>query len=331
MSLSWRLLDSGITEAWNTVAAACPHVTFFQTKSWADLFCSTFRLWRPATVAMEFSDGNLMVLPLVRNSLFGSCESMIPHVYGGPMFLHPPDEEHLEAAQLVPTWYPDVTLLDNPFSPYKREQDGLARYRLYTQATDLTPGYAALWKQFRKGHKSDYKAAQKQGVTVAMATALHEVDAYYEIYQDSLRRWGKNANGFYPRRLFHNLFRMPEYGSGVKLLLARLDDKIIGGMVTLYHGEHAVSWHGSSHSAYISSHPESLLVISAIESACSEGFRWFDHMGPNDHLKGVRRFKEGFASQTVPYNAYYSTGSVKGMAFKRYRRFREKYLRRSPF
>src|SRR5437868_15075061 len=112
MSLSWRLLDSGITEAWNTVTAACPGVTFFQTKSWADLFCSTFRLWRPATVAMEFSDGNLMVLPMVRNSIFGSCESMIPHVYGGPMFLRPPDAEHLEAAPLVPTRYPDARLLD---------------------------------------------------------------------------------------------------------------------------------------------------------------------------------------------------------------------------
>lgn len=330
MSLSWRLLDSGITEAWNTVAAACRHATFFQTKAWADLLCNTFRLWRPAPVVIEFSDGNLMVLPMVRHLYFQYRESMVPHVYGGPMFLHPPEAEHLEAAQLVPTWYSDVTLLDNPFSPYRREQDGLARWRLHTQATDLAPGYDALWKSFREGHRRNFKAAQKRGVTVAPANSLKEVDAFYEVYKGSLLRWGKDATGFYPRRLYHNLFRMPEYGSGVKLLLAHLEGKVIGGIIMLYHGEQAVYWQGSSHSAYMDAHPSPLLLITAIEAACREGFRWFDFMGPNQHLKGVQHFKEGFASGPLPYNAYYSNNSVKGLLFKRYRRFRERYLRRCP-
>ncbi len=92
---------------------------------------------------------------------------------------------------------------------------------------------------------------------LGMATRA-EIDAYYGVYEDSLRRWGKTAAGFYPRRLFHNLFRMPEFGKTVRLWLASLNGRVIGGILMFYHQEHAVYWHGCSHSAYLQAHPSPL-------------------------------------------------------------------------
>src|SRR5437899_11807179 len=101
MDFSWRIMESGAEEAWKEVRADCRYATFFHTKPWADLLCKTFRLWRPDPVVIEFSDGNVMVLPMLRRLYFGYRESMIPHVYGGPLFLRPPDERHWEAVERV--------------------------------------------------------------------------------------------------------------------------------------------------------------------------------------------------------------------------------------
>lgn len=71
-----------------------------------------------------------------------------------------------------------------------------------------------------------------------------------------------------------------------------------------YHGEQAIYWYGCPDSAHMSFHPSTLLLVTVIEEACKEGYRWFDLVGPNQHLKGVQHFKEGFASEPLRYNAY---------------------------
>ena len=330
MDLNWTLLENGaIDQAWDEVAASSPGATFFQTRAWANLLCTTFPHWRPDPVVIEFSDGNLMVLPMLRRLHVGHRASMLPNVYGGPLFRRPPDERHLEAIEKVPRWYPNITLLDNPFSPYGWEADGLVKWRCWTQVTDLSPGFATLWKNFRKGHRNGFKVAQRNGITVTIATRQPEVDAYYEVYRDSLRRWGKEATGFYPRELFRRLLQMPEYGKNVRLWLAHRDGKVIGGLVMLYQSLHAVTWHGSTHSAYMSLQAETLLSLTAMKAACQEGFHWFDFMANNSSMAGVARFKEGFASERRKYNSYYLRSPL-GRAFDQYSALKERYLRRCP-
>jgi len=230
----------------------------------------------------------------------------------------------------VPTWFPDVTLVENPFAGYRREQDGLARWRLSTTATDLRPGFDPLWRRFRDTHRRHVRSAEKQGVEVSPAASPADVDAYYELYRASLQRWGDGATGFYPRSLFHNLAGSSAYGEGIRLLLARKDGAVIGGIVVLTHGAQAVYWHGVSDAAFASAHPSPLLLVSAIRRACEDGVRWFDFMGPNEHLKGVQHFKDGFASERLPYDAYYAHNSVRGLLFARFRRLKEQRLHRCP-
>jgi hypothetical protein len=330
MTPTWEVLKSGVEDAWDTVAQASSTATFFQTRAWAELFALTFPRWRVDPTVLEFSDGNLVVLPMLRHSWVGYRECMAPHVYGGPVFLRPPGEAHLEAAQCIPTWFSDVTLVDNPFAGYRREQDGLARWRLSTTATDLRPGFDALWKRFRDTHRRHFRSAEKQGVTVSPAGSLEEVDAYYAIYRDSLRGWGDRATGFYPRSLFRNIAKMEAFGDGIRLLLARKGGTVIGGVVVVYHGAQAVYWHGVSRRESASAHPSPFLLVSALREACEQGYRWFDFMGPNEHLKGVQHFKDGFAAQRLPYDAYYSLQSIRGILFARYRRLKERTLHRCP-
>ena len=279
-------------------------------------------------MVIEFSDGNLAILPVLRNSLGGYCECMAPHVYGGPVFKNHPQEEHLQVINKVPYWFANCTLVENPFETYRREQDFLARVTMMTTATDLSPGYDSLWKKFRRNHRQNYKSAIKQGVKVDLACSKNDIDDYFNVYKNSLRRWGNNATGFYPRSLFRNMLKMPEFGKSIRMYLARKDNVAIGGIIMVYHGTQSICWHAVYHSDHLSKHAAQLLVITAIENACKEGFRWFDLMGPNNRYKQLQHFKDGFATQLLPYDAYYSNNSVRGLLFIRFRKFKEKKLRR---
>lgn len=330
MGLNWTVLEHGRGAAWDAAIGASSYATFFQSRQWAELIARTFPQWSPDPVVVEFSDGNAMVLPALRHKRTGYRESMVPHVYGGPVFLQPPTGEHLEAAASAPTWFSDVTLIDNLFAPYRQELQGLARWQLETTATDLTSGFDTLWARFRDTHKRHYKAALKRGASVAIADSSEDADAYYAIYRASLDRWGDGATGFYPRQLFRNIVAMPESGKGIHLRLAKLNGAVIGGIVTVYHGTQATYWHGVSADGETGVRPSPFLLIDAIQDACSNGFHWFDLMGPNEHLRGVQHFKDGFASQRLPYNAYYALNSIRGILFSRFRKLKERRLRRCP-
>src|SRR5262249_1504896 len=96
---TWKLLEDGdIADIWAGICGDSGAATFFHTRVWADVLAKTFRQWSPKPLGIEFSDGNLMVLPLMRRrSLLPVgyyCESMPPGVYGGPLFTKQPTEAH---------------------------------------------------------------------------------------------------------------------------------------------------------------------------------------------------------------------------------------------
>jgi hypothetical protein len=327
--MKWRIAATGDRELWGYLSRESDGATFFHTPVWAEILESTFDAWKAATSAVEFSDGNAVVLPQMQWGLLGPIarytESMLPGVYGGPLFLQTPNEEHWQAVWDIVNSLSDIIVLGNPYLPYVGQPNAIRRPML-TQVLELTRGFDSIWKGFRKGHRAGTKAAEREGVEVKVATSRQEVDAYAESYGDALRRWGTQARGFYPKRLFHNLFQHQKYGEAIRLWVARLNGKVVGGAWVFYHNNHAVYWHGAVHSAYMTYHPAHLLVTTAIEEACREGFRWFD-LNPSGGLQGVEHFKSGFGAQRMSFYTYRRL-SFGGKAFRLYRYLRERCLRR---
>lgn len=307
MTLSWRQLEAGddVTQAWQEVVAGSGYATFFHTTDWADVFCASLPQWQPDPVVLEFTDGNLALFPMLRRVDSEHRQSMAPYVYGGPLFLRPPDEAHMDEIGKVPRWYSDIVLYDNPFSPYPWEQEGLIRWRIHTHVVDLSPGYDRVFAGCRRMIRQHCRAAERAGISVSVAQSPGEVDEYYDVYLDSRRRWGDNAISYYPRSLFHDLFRLQAEERGVRLWVAHLDARVVSGVLVLYHGDHSVAWHASTHSDYLSSHASPLVHMSAIRAGCAEGLRWYD-FNPSGHLRGVEFFKESFRAERRRFNMYHS-------------------------
>jgi hypothetical protein len=306
MTISWRQLETAedVLRAWGDVGEICPHGTFFHTLEWAEVFCSAVREWAPDAVAIEFSDGNLGVLPMLRRADSEHRQSMAPFVYGGPLFLRAPTEEHLDEIGKVARWYDDIVLYDNPFSPYAWRQEGLVRWRIHTHVLELDVGFDAIHAGARRMIRH-YSTSERAGVSVCVARSLDDVDAYYEVYLDALRRWDDPSTACYPRELFHRLFERQEAGRGVRLWIGDLEGRVVSGLVMLYRGPHCVAWHAATHSEHLQAGVSAAVYMVAIRAACEDALRWFD-FNPSGHLRSVEFFKESFGARRLRFDMYHS-------------------------
>jgi hypothetical protein len=280
-------------------------------------------------VALEFPDGNEMVMPLMkRRALIPTqhyYESMPPGVYGGPIFSKAPSESQFQETLDALHRFPSIVVQGNPFVevPYAAAH----RREMHTHMLDLRRSNR-IEKSFRKGHLANISVARRKGVQVTIASTSAEVDAYFAVYQNSLARWGENASGFYPQRLFQNLFALPEYRGAVKLWLASYDNNIVAGAWIFYHRHHAVYWHGAMHADYTQCHPVHLMLAEAIKAAREEGFHWFD-FNPSGGLEGVEHFKRGFGAAPIRFLSYRRLSPM-GKAYRAKRFFQETVLRTCP-
>lgn len=309
MALHWDLVegDAERERVWDEVVASCGYATFFHTRAWAKLFASTLGTWRPDPVVIEFSDGNVVVLPMMRRLDSEHRQSTVPGMYGGPLFSRPPTQEHWDEFDRVPRWYSDVFIADNPFSPYRWDPNGLVKWGFDTHITDLAGGFDDVWGRFRENIRRNVRKAESSGLELHRAESGADARAYFEVYEAAIDRFADNLESFYPIDHFEGLLRMPEYGGNVELVLAYLEGVAVSGLVTLSWGDVVIGWHWSTRPEDFSSHACPLLLATAMRQSCENGFRWFDFLCSGS-LEGVARFKDGFGSVRRPYNLYWSPG-----------------------
>ena len=166
-----------------------------------------------------------------------------------------------------------------------------------THVLNIGEGFDEIHKRWTKGHKSaarKARKARKEGVSVKLASSVDDWSAYYEVYEDSLKRWGEEASSVYGWKLFKEMFE--RRSSNIKLWLAICHGKIVAGSLCLYSKNHVVYWHGAAYSDYFKLRPVNLLMYEAIKHACEQGCSWFD-FNPSGGHEGVKAFKRSFGAE----------------------------------
>jgi hypothetical protein len=321
-------LQKRLDDVWK--AASHTSGCFFQTPTWAEIIVQAFPRWKVATEIVNCPTGNVAVVPAICKRVLPGVapyvESMVPGVYGGPVFIDSPESEDWHAVWEAVEHWTSVTMCGNPFSlavdfptPYRVE---------VTHAICLRPGFAKVRAQFSRGHKANINYAKRMGVEVAIASKKEQIDAYDTVYRDALRTWGQRATGFYPKRLFEALFSHPEYGRSIKLWFATVHGEVVAGDWIFSHNGHTVAWNGARHSGFVDYKPTHLIFASAIADACESGAEWFD-FNPSGGMAGVAQFKEGFGTQCLPFPVFRRL-SWPARGYRLCRWLRQRYLRVCP-
>lgn len=317
-------IDNVSKEFWDDVVAKSNHATFFHTYTWAKIISDTFPEYSISTKGFVFDDGTKAVLPLLSTRMglkgfFRSYRSMAPEIYGGIVTngrLLTDDEICNIFKPLQKIGTTSVFIVGNPFYKYE-VPEYYNKESMFTQVLDLRKGFDDIWSGYSKGHKSSTKKAEKMGVEIDLAQGLDDYKAYYIVYEDSLRRWGNEASICYPFTLFHNIFKMNS--PNIKLWIARVDGKIIAGALLFYCNKHIAYWHGASLEDYFDYCPNNLLQTKIIQTACDEGY-WYYDFNPSGGHEGVVRFKKSFGTERLNFSAYKWTAN--SLFYKIYQKFR---------
>lgn len=257
---------------------------------------------------------------------------MVPGVYGGLVAADPLDEDallHIWKALLPQT---NFIVYGNPYMRQGLESafldSGIEVRKAFTLALSLDRDYETLFQKFRKSYRQNIRRPSVDGITIHVSTSPQDVEGYYWVYRNALKRWGKRASGFYPARLFQAMATHPQMGQTIKLWVAKVESEVIGGIWVFYHNQHAVYWHGATNTQYLPKYISHALVAAAIRNGCDGNMRWFD-FNPSGGHPGVELFKRGFGAQELEFPIIRKMNSV-GKSYRLFRHLKQRVFKKTP-
>ena len=300
-----EIVENVQQKLWDEIILNANGSTYFHTYEWAKIIEQVFRNHSIATAAFIFDDGVKAILPLIQfKRLLGlrkSCFSMVPGVYGGLISNESLTPEQVEKIYShIVKKHSDINIFGNPYiENYMPEF--FHKDEIFTHVLDLENGFETIWENYSKSYRRHIKKAKTYGLSVRLGESLEDYREYYNIYEDSLKRWGDNATSRYGFNLFENICNLKS--KNIKLFLAMLDEKIISGALLFYCGNHIVWWHSATLSDFYRYNPVKFMQNEIIKKSCENGYKYYD-FNPSGGHEGVIKFKEGFGAKRIYFNIW---------------------------
>ncbi|KAF5426258.1 MAG: peptidoglycan bridge formation glycyltransferase FemA/FemB family protein [Candidatus Methanomarinus sp.] len=300
-----EIIDKVPRKLWDDIVLNADGATYFHTYEWTKIIEQSFPNYSIVTKVFIFDDDVKAILPLMQSKRFFGLRklyiSMVPGVYGGLISNNRlTNEQIVEIYNHVVKKCSNLRIFGNPFienymPPF------FHKGTMFTHVLDLENGFKIIWKNYSKGHRYNAKKAKKDGVYVKLGESLEDYKKYYDIYEDSLKRWGDNATSRYEFNLFENIYNLKS--KNIKLFLALIDEKIVSGALLFYCGNHIVWWHGATLSDFFNHYPANFLQNEIIKESCEKGYKYYD-FNPSGGHEGVMKFKDRFGAKRIYFNIW---------------------------
>jgi len=298
---------------WQEAADKCEHATFFHTPVWSEIFAKTYKYYKPSARKFIFKDGKEAILPLMKISrLKGMINAYVSNVagtYGGYISRSILSTDQIEQIfnNLRSPAISKVTITGNPLNKYNAPIT-YGAMPCSTHILNLQEGIDALWDKWGYQMKKAIKKASEAGMEYRIAENLDEWREYFAIYEQALEKWGDRASSRYPFSLFENFFNSEN--KNIKLWLATLNGKIIGGHLYLYHNYHCAEWHSCFLDEFLELGTRRYLIHQTILDACSKNIKYYD-LSPSGGHQGPEQFKQRFHPNRITFSSWSWDNPVK--------------------
>ena len=170
------------------------------------------------------------------------------------------------------------------------EVDGFDSVPMRTHVLDFAGrDYETIWKDFKSRVRRDVRKSERSGVTVREASTQADLEAFYDLYLDSMKR--NRAIAKYSLALVKAIFE--EYGAleRCSVLLARRDDVDIAGVLVVDSADVSHYLMGGSNPEGFQYCPTDLLLHTAIRRAVERGLAAFDFLPSGEDDTALESFK----------------------------------------
>jgi hypothetical protein len=162
---------------------------------------------------------------------------------------------------------------------------------------DLSPDEKIVWKKMHDMHRRNIKIAYENDVKIIQGETLKHLEMFYQLHLLTRRRQGVPIQ---PWKFFKHIKELLLDRERGFLLLAYKEQQCIAGGVFLYWKDTLTYKYGASRDDGLKYRPNNLLMWTAIQKGCENGFIRFD-LGRTDlENKGLRTFKSRWGARETP-------------------------------
>lgn len=309
-------------QEWDIIWKECHFSTYFHSREWAEIWNGyTNGKIYPEPKLIHFSDGKKALMPLsVKFDYKGLVKTHVSSpmgTFGGYITTDKLINTHsnLVIDYLIKE-YSNLRINLNPYDDHIVKLNVPSAFYDETYALDLSKGFDEAYKKWHPSQRSKVNQAKRAGIIIELADSLEDWNSYYEVYEDTLRKWGKKATAKYEKKLFKELH--DQQSPFIKLWLAIHDKKIIAGKIVFYSKRHVVSWHDASLEKYLRLRAGNLLMYEVAKDAAEKNYNWFD-LNPCGGHEGVRTYKRGFGPIELTFPVINIESRKKKILSKAYR------------
>jgi hypothetical protein len=193
---------------------------------------------------------------------------------------------------------------DCDYVEYKLSQFLRIRYVFDNENTkssielDLNDSMESLFRNMRKGHKSDIRKAIREGVGIVEASDSQTVNDFVQVYRRMCSN--RSIRGHTAKEIEQIAEYLHTHKQGQLLVARDKDGRVVGGAIFAYQGISVRYLISASDPGSRDLPMTHLIIYRAIEAAREAGFRYFDFWGynhfaeKNDQIYKVNSFKKGF-------------------------------------
>lgn len=296
------------TVIWKTIDD-CPLLPLYAKSAWGTVIERAFKHSPRHIVGLK--DGNILdVLPLflVRMPFLGKKLVSVPYdaCYGG--FSSCQSEVRRQVVDELVTYakrkrvkYIEIRSLS--------EVNELSSFG-FTQTNPFVTSVVPLrdcnenWSMLSRKHRRNVNTAAKKGVAIELASNWSQMKAFYDLLLDHYTGIGTPFLGdLFFREIWENVIQKNQGA----LLLAKFEERIIGGHLLLFSGDTLISKYSTSRrdGIYSKLYSSYALFWEAIKFGCTKEFQKFNLGITGRSNLGLLEFKSRFGAATKDVNFYY--------------------------
>ena len=160
---------------------------------------------------------------------------------------------------------------------------------------------AAVWANVQEDHRKAIRKAERRGITVREATSRADYATFNGIYLRVFRDFGTPPYG---DRYFPTLWQNVHPAGGVRLLLAFVDTRCVGGLLLFCWQENLISKFAACLPEAVPLRAYAALYWRAIELGLASGYRRLSWGTSSRDQTGLIEFKERWGARTRPAVVY---------------------------
>lgn len=310
MSIKIEIVRPATEQEWDYSWNKCSYATYYQSREWAQIWQSyTNGKIRPFPERVSFSDGKNVVVPMMREKVYGGLMNryslvgppFIVEKYGNWLTNDTLTNKHIVVLSNYLTGkYKNLRWRLNPYDENSRwvsvNSKYILRKPLITFSIDLSGGEDHVYSKLKQSCRNHIKQAINNKLIVTEGKDINHWKKYYEIYQDTIKRWGAKTLYTFDWKIYESLF-YKNYPS-IKLWLVWYNDIAIAGGIYFYSHGKILGWQMASLTAYRRLRPVHLLEHTIIKDGINKNYCWYD-LGTAGGNKGLENFKKSFGPEKI--------------------------------